>query len=279
MLSFSETLERWLADPDFLADGAVRADRLAALRDAMAAAPVDPAVLDALAEAIEGTWGGDTTMIRLRSSSNAEDGLEFSGAGLYDSFSACLADDRDGDDEGPSACDPDKDSEHTVEDALRAVWASLWYVGAYEERDWYGIDQGEVAMAVLAVTQSEEERANMVAFTGNPTRDDPAWLIEAQVGDLDVVASDPGVWPETDLLTVEEGEVTEIERAGTSSETDQVLTDSQLSDLGSALWDVDVAFPNDYGTPASGTLMWDTEWKVLGDGRLIVKQIRPFLRD
>ena len=30
--------------------------------------------------------------------------------------------------------------------------------------------------------------------------------------------------------------------------------------------------------PATADVLLDTEWKVLADGRLIVKQVRPFLR-
>src|SRR5205085_1451619 len=43
-----------------------------------------------------------TIKIRFRSSTNVEDSENFTGAGLYDSYSGCLADDRDGDTTGPS---------------------------------------------------------------------------------------------------------------------------------------------------------------------------------
>ncbi|MFN7145424.1 MAG: PEP/pyruvate-binding domain-containing protein, partial [Myxococcota bacterium] len=278
VLTFAETLDRWLADATFVSDGSVRAARLDALRAAMEAAPVDPAHLTLLEEAILATWGDDTTMVRLRSSSNAEDGLAFSGAGLYDSASACLADEIDADAAGPSRCDPGKDRERTLSDALRTVWASLWEVGAYEERAWYGIDQRAVAMAVLVNDQAEDEQANIVAFTGNPVADDPRWLVEAQLGDLDVVAAEPGVWPEQVLLTLDDGAVTAIDRVSASSEAPEVLTDAQLGEFGALLWDIDGTFPIDATAPA-GTVMLDTECKVLEDGRLVVKQVRPFLRE
>ncbi len=277
--TFAATLTDWFADDRFLTDGSVRAERLAALRAGMAGAPVDPAVLAALADAIRATYGSDTTMVRLRSSSNTEDGLAFSGAGLYDSVSACLADELDGDDAGPSLCDPDKDEERTVSDALRGVWASLWNVGAWEERAWYGIDPAQVAMAILVVTQSDDEQANSVGFTGNPTAPDDRWLVESQLGDLDVVSAEPGVWPEQVLLTLAGGEVTTIDRVSGSSETHEVMTDAELGALGALLWEVDSVFPIDEAAPPGATLMLDTECKILEDGRLIIKQVRPFLRD
>jgi pyruvate,water dikinase len=275
--TFADTLDAWIVDPTFLADGGVRAERLAGLRAAMVAAPVDPAVIDALEIALLDTYGDDTTMVRLRSSSNAEDGVVFSGAGLYESASACLADERSGETTGDSLCDPDKKPK-LLSDALRTVWASLWGTGAWEERAWYGVDQARVGMAVLVNTQTEDELANIVGFTGHPSVDDPRWLVEAQLGDLDVVSAEPGVWPEQLLLTLDDGVVTTVEHVSTSSEAERVLSDAQIEAVGELLWEIDLAFPSD-DVPASGTLMWDTEMKFLADGRLIVKQVRPFVRD
>ncbi|MDP2306152.1 MAG: PEP/pyruvate-binding domain-containing protein [Pseudomonadota bacterium] len=278
-LTFQATLDRWLVDATFTSDAAFRAERLAELRAAMLEAPVDPAQLVTLAAVIQDTWGDDLTMVRLRSSSNAEDGLSFSGAGLYESVSACLADETDADTQGPSLCDADKDNERTVSDALRGVWASVWLSGAYEERDWYGIDHRLVSMAILVNTQSEDEQANIVGFTGHPTLEDPRWLVESQLGDLDVVSAEPGVWPEQVLLTLVGGAVTSIDRVTQSSEAAEVLSDSQLEALGVLLWDVAAVFPVDDEVPDGGTLLLDTECKVLDDGRLVIKQVRPYLRD
>lgn len=279
-LSFADTLVRWHADAEFTGNAAVRSRRLAALRAAMLAAPVDEADLAAVAEAVRATWGGSDVMVRLRSSSNAEDGVVFSGAGLYESVSACVADDEDDDDVGPSVCDDDKDDEKPLADALRRVWASLWGDGAWEERDWYGVDPLAVSMAVLVNDQSEDEQANVVAFTGNPTAADPRWLVEAQAGDLDVVAAEPGVTPEQLLLTMAGGEVVAVERVTPSSEVPdgaEVLDDARAAEVGALLAEVDAVMPYD-GDEGAGTRMWDTEQKVLEDGRLVIKQVRPFLR-
>ncbi len=270
-LSFADTLALWHEDPEFLADAAVRSERLASLHAAMLAAdvPTLPSIEAAIGEVFPAT-----TMVRVRSSSNAEDGLAFSGAGLYDSASACLADASSG---GDSACDNHKDA-RPLADAVRTVWASLWNAGAWEERAWYGVDQSRVAMALLVNTQSEDEEANIVAFTGNALADDTRWLVESQAGDLDVVSADPGVTPERVLLSMDGGEVAEIDRVADSSEVEEVLSDAQLEAVGALLFDVDSVMPYD-GEPATGTFMWDTEQKVLADGRLIIKQVRPYQRE
>ncbi len=277
--SFAETLDAWNADATFLSDPALRRERLLALQDAMRTAEVDPDLVEAVTSRIVETWGSDEVMVRFRSSSNAEDALGFSGAGLYESESACAADETDGDSRGPSRCDPDKDDERTVSDALRTVWASLWNPEAWEERDWYGIDQDRVAMGILVNDRAEDEQASAVAFSGNPGAEgDDRYLVNAQAGEVSVVSTDPGVWPESELLTVEDGAVVDITRVATSSEADEVLSDAELAELGGLLWAVAAAFPVDETVPEGRDLLWDTEWKVLSDGRLVIKQIRPYLR-
>jgi hypothetical protein len=279
MHSFQETLEAWHADATFLADADVRRDRLDAIREAMGDATVDPALLDAVGDRIVDVFGNATTMVRFRSSSNAEDSIGFTGAGLYESESVCVADNRDLDDEGPSLCDPEKPDEETVEDGLKDVWKSLWNMRAWEERDWYGIDHLSVAMGVLCDTRTADEQANIVAFSGNiASPDDDRYLVDAQEGELDVVSTEPGVYPETDLLTIEDGVVTDIERVAQSTEIDEVLTDAELSELGAVFYDIAQVFPQDGEVPADQDLLWDTEWKFDADGQLIIKQIRPYLR-
>ena len=144
-----------------------------------------------------GTAKDATLTVRFRSSSNAEDGALFNGAGIYDSFSGCLADDLDDDSLGPSLCDADESRERGVCRALTKVWASLWNPKAYAERDFYGIDQSRAVMAVLVNERSEGELANMVAFSGNPlVRRDTRYLVNSQTGELPVVSPAPGMWPE-----------------------------------------------------------------------------------
>lgn len=279
--TFAETIEVWHQDPVFLADAAVRRQRLDALRSAMEAAPVDPALLVEVGAAVQATWGNTTTTVRFRSSSNAEDALAFSGAGLYDSASGCVADDLDADAVGPSRCDPDRADERTVEDALREVWASLWTTRAWEERDWYGIDGRSVTMGVLANTRTEGERANLVAFTGDPRSQDDRTRIDAQAGEIEVVSADPDVVPESLFVEVADGEVVDVQWLTWSSEVPfgtPVLTDAEVATVATSLWAVAQWFPVDEPVPDGHSVLWDTEWKVEADGRVIIKQIRPYLR-
>jgi hypothetical protein len=282
VLSFATTIDRLLADPQFRSDPLLRSKRLAALHEAMRDGACDPQLLADLGDQLLATFGADTVMARFRSSSNAEDALGFSGAGLYESTNACLADDLDADDDGPSRCDKAEPDERTMCRALKKVWASLWLTRAFEEREWYGMDHADAAMGVLVDLRSGDELANMVAFTGDPNiAGDHRYLVNAQKGELEVVSPTPGTWPEKTRLTLVDGEVSEIDRVRGSSELPeggQVLTDDQLRELGALLWQIDDVFPIDDEPPPDSALLLDTEWKVRPDKTLFIKQVRPYLR-
>lgn len=153
-----------------------RADTLGAVREAILTHPVAPPLLRELRDAIATNFGG--LRVRLRSSSNAEDLPGFNGAGLYSSVSAELD-------------DPDR----SVEDGLRAVWASLWSERAYAERQLSRIDHAGVAMGVLVHEAFRTERANGVGVSRNvldPVRSDMMYL-NTQAGEASVTNPAPGV--------------------------------------------------------------------------------------
>ena len=97
-----------------------------------------------------------------------------------------------------------------------------------------------------------------------------------------MVSSEPGVYPEKNLLTIDGGAVTNIERARMSTELpagQYVLADARLGELGAVFFAIDQTYPVDTTAPAGTRILLDTEWKVLEDGRLIIKQVRPFAVD
>ena len=107
----------------------------------------------------------NTRNIRFRSSTNVEDSEQFTGAGLYDSYSGCLLDDLDDDNNGPSQCDPSENNERGVFRAIKRVYASFYNDNAFIERLRHGIDEKTVGMAILAhhSTPDDTELANGVA--------------------------------------------------------------------------------------------------------------------
>ena len=141
---------------------------LAAIRNLIEKSNVaqfDPEIKSAVIDAIE-TFGFDPGVkIRFRSSTNVEDSELFTGAGLYDSYSGCLADDLDQDDAGPCACDVSDNAERGVFQAIRKVFASFYNDNAFLERLKHGVNETDAGMALLAHQSfpDEIELANGVA--------------------------------------------------------------------------------------------------------------------
>lgn len=145
---------------------AVLRPRLEALRKAFTLeARFGPSERTAVLEALAAAGFSPSRKLRFRSSTNVEDGEEFTGAGLYDSYSGCPADDLDADAAGPCGCDPGEPDERGVFRAIQKVYASFYNENAFLERWRRGVNESEVGMAVLVHPSfpDEIEMANGVA--------------------------------------------------------------------------------------------------------------------
>ena len=284
LVTYNEYLNELFAAPQFQNECDSRFDQLTAFREfARDHGEVDPQLISELVDRIREVFPDLDTMVRFRSSSNMEDSLEFNGAGLYESTSVCALDQIDPDDSGPSRCDHDQPSERRITRALKKVWTSLWTFRAFEERAFFDINQERAAMGLLVSRRFKNERANGVAFTGNPSNPlDRRFLVAVQVGENSVVSPDPGVLAERDLIEVsEDGQVLEIVRPITGSTLlppgEWVLSDDELRELGRLLWHINQNFPTDPGEHSRDDVLLDIEFKFEEDGNLAVKQVRPFL--
>ena len=162
----AERLSKYTTYPP--ADLGALANDLAVLRSVFQDAQFtrfSPALESAVLGALQ-TFGFDpNNKIRFRSSTNVEDSEQFTGAGLYDSYSGCLADDLDSDTSGPCACDATEGKERGVFRAIRKVFASFYNDNAFLERLKHGVHEAEVGMALLVHHSfpDEIELANGVA--------------------------------------------------------------------------------------------------------------------
>jgi len=130
--------------PQYVLDAA-----LEDIRDVIEKTEFSPALKTVVIDALSGPEWTELAKIRFRSSTNVEDSDSFTGAGLYDSKSGCLADDLDDDEDGPSLCDSESTKEKGVFRALRKVWASFYNTNAYLARVRLQVPENEAGMAVL----------------------------------------------------------------------------------------------------------------------------------
>ncbi|MBI4600527.1 MAG: hypothetical protein HY721_01065 [Planctomycetes bacterium] len=282
-VSLARYIEELLQDPDFRGDSRTRFVELEKLRELFEDGTVDPQVVSKIDQRIVEVFGSAEGKVRFRSSSNAEHILEFNGAGLYESSSACAADDLDVGTGGPSRCDLQEPRERGVARALKRVWGSLWSYRGFEEREYYSIPHAAVGMGIL-VSESfgDDELANAVAFTGNPAKiGDPTYLVNCQAGDVEVVKPPPGVESEQDLLDVDaEGNVTRIRRVRRSNQVPAgqvVLSDDQLKEVGKVMHDLHVGFPFDLKGYPPERVLRDIEFKVDAESKIRFKDIRLFV--
>ncbi len=247
------------ADPGW-AEPERRAALLEELQDEIKAAPLDPSTLAEIMAIIDADFG--RAKMRFRSSTNAEDLGNFTGAGLYESKSG---------EWDPAGVD--------IEDAIKKVWASVWGPRAWEEREYWGIDHTQVGMAMLSNPTYDDEDANGVAVTGNvydTSGLEPAFYINAQVGEVSVVAPPPGVQSDQIIYyyTLPGQPVVYIAHSSLVGEGDSVLQPGELYQLGGALDTIHKYFYEVYGA-SGGWYAMDTEFKLV-DGQIEIKQARPY---
>ncbi len=241
-----------------------------------------PEVQDAVVEALQGFGFNPNSNIRFRSSTNVEDSEQFTGAGLYESYSGCLADELDGDDAGPCACDSSEGSERGVFRAIRKVFASFYNDNAFLERLKHGINEVDVGMALLVHHSfpDEVELANGVATLEKV--ESLGWNvnISCQLGAVsitnppedaipEVVRIDAGFWGVMPWL-IQSSSLVPL-RQGTVMEWEKDYID---------LYELLLKAAEQYSQlTEKEELLLDCEFKKVGpDGKLIIKQIREIPR-
>jgi len=229
------------------------------------------------------TNGGFTLgeKIRFRSSTNVEDSEEFTGAGLYDSYSGCLLDDLDGDASGPSHCDPAENNERGVFRAIQRVYASFYNENAFLERLRRQVDETEVGMAVLVHHSypDADELANGVATLTWRSSFGSIYVdgtLVTQLGAESVTNPDSTARPE----------VVEFFRSGNFTSLTRRETSSRVPLGGYVMnWEADyqalvtllATVANGYRefVPQKPEFQLDFEYKRVRPGVLEIKQVRP----
>jgi hypothetical protein len=251
-------LQQMLAEPRFQADYLYRKQQLEKLQDSIVAVSINPALIAMVTSRLAEIPA--FTQWRFRSSTNSEDIKGFNGAGLYDSYTGIPG-------------DPGK----SVEKAIKRVWASLWNIGAYEEREYFRIDAKTVAMAVLVHRSFPSEEANGVVITKNMYNDlNPGFTINVQQGETSITNPEGGYLSD-EIIWYTYGDVIEYishsNLPGMEGRT--VLSDSEIRQLAMYCKSIQSHFCNVY----AGCFPVDIEFKIQitnGQRTLYIKQARLY---
>jgi hypothetical protein len=224
----------------------------------------------------------NTRRIRFRSSTNVEDAQNFIGAGLYDSYSGCLADDLDEDTTGPSICEPDEEDERGVFRAIQRVYASFFNENAFIERLRLSVNESHVGMGVLAHYSfpDEIEMANGVAtvtVTRGGTNVSLRASLNTQVGANSVTNPDGTSQPEVVIASrfLFGGTSLSLERRSSLVPLGAYVMNWQADY--EALMELLYAVSRGYAEMYTNTSRFNLDFefkKVQPDGRLELKQVR-----
>ncbi len=257
--SLWDHVTRLLADEQFLGDTEVRDASLAAVRHHITHLEVDSSLAQTLDDRVAALFG--SVGVRIRSSTNAEDLSNFTGAGLYDSVTAYAS--------GAQA----------ASSRIRQVWASVWNWRAFEERAYWNIDHLAVRMGCAVHEAFGDEAANGVLITQNIADPTVAGMyVNVQLGEVSVTNPSGGALPEVmSIIPSPQGgiQVTRQRLSNLSPQT-PILSDAEVTALFLAASAVQRHFAPLYGVHEN-VLALDLEFKLTAEDRsLVIKQARPY---
>ncbi len=254
-----------MQDATFQSDPVQREKMLKAFRKKIEKAPVPDALAQKFAAVhadLKATYG-DEQPFRCRSSTNNEDLEGFNGAGLYESKTH-------------------RPDEGDLENTIKEVWAGLWTFRAFEEREFWRIDHMTAAMGVAIHPNFDLERSNGVAVTKNIY--DPNWegfYVNVQVGEDLVTNPEGGAVPEEFLISAigpnREWETQFIRRSNLTENGETVMSDEHMTQLREAMRKIQSHFKQVYRQQGNDSFAMDIEFKVDAQGKLVIKQARPWV--
>lgn len=256
---FFEEIEEMLADEEFQNDLMTRIYRLATLRADIKDADMPQWMLDEL-EAMHESFP-EGTSVRCRSSTNNEDLPGFSGAGLYDSKTQ-------------------HPHEGHISKSIKQVYASMWNFRAFDERDFYRVNQFKASMGVLCHPNYQDEKANGVGVSIDPIyQTQNTFYLNTQVGEELITNPNAMSIPEELLLdrtpTTEDGYIV-LRYSNLLDEDELIMTEQDLNDLRDYLITIHDEFAILYDAVGSEGFAMDIEYKITSEDQLIIKQARPW---
>ena len=257
---FYVEVEALLRDSEFQNDYDAREAGLKKLRERIEEGEMPTWMMDVVSE-LQNTFP-EGTSLRCRSSTNNEDLPGFSGAGLYDSYTH-------------------HPNEGHLSKSIKQVFASLWNFRAFEAREFFRIDHFVTAMGVLVHPNFADELANGVAVTDDVVYQTIGnYYLNTQVGE-DLVTNPEGQSvPEEILLDWWDGSnYRVVTNSNQTTDNKRILTREYLLELSRYLAAIHNKFGQLYGPAGrAANFAMEIEFKITSDGKLSIKQARPWVR-
>ncbi len=260
---FDKMVDEFLDDNDFVHNPRSRRKKLEDFRARIQNGKFDAKLKAEIARKWKTELAGQGVFVR--SSSNAEDLPNFSGAGLYDTVKNVK-------------------TEKKLIEAVKTVWASLWNFEAYEARVRNYVDQHTVYMSALIQVGVNMDSGG-VMFTKDPFDSDNknAVYISAVWGHNDPITANKFI-PEqvlfnpksnaVQVLTLtQQDTVLKFDESGDLAESSEtvkrrVLNDKNVREL--------VKTANNIKRVFGGKKEQDIEWGIM-NGKIYIVQARPYI--
>lgn len=258
--NFFDEIAIIMQQPDFIADRDIRDVKLEEFREKIENASMPAWIMNDLANMHKSFPVG--TSVRCRSSTNNEDLPGFSGAGLYESKTQ----------------HPD---EGHISKSIKQVYASLWNLRAFEERDFYRINHFYTSMGVLCHPNFSGELVNGVGVSADPVYStENTFYLNSQLGSELITNPGSESIPEELLLNrnpVTQDDYSVIQYSSLLPDDSLLMTQDQLNTLRYYLAVINDEFAKLYNAEHNTSFAMDIEYKVALNGQLIVKQARPWV--
>ena len=254
--NFFEEIDSMINNPSFKSDRNIRNDILKSLRKKIKKAEMPDWMMNQLSDMH--LLFPQNTPVRCRSSSNNEDLAGFNGAGLYDSKTQ----------------HPD---EGHISKSIKQVYASLWNLRAFEERDFYRVNHFVTSMGVLCHPNYSNEKSNSVAISSDPVyNSDNTFYLNSQLGADLITNPDNNSIPEEILLDKESGYIV-IEHSSFLPNDTTIMSEAHLDQLRKFLSVIHNEFEILYDAENNNSFSMDIECKITSNNQLIIKQARPWV--
>lgn len=232
------------------------------VRNLFKSAQIDPAFFQELRAVLQNHFpsqsAGTEVRLKIRSSSNVEDGAEFNGAGLYESEGICLTN-----------CKKDDFAKGLIK-----VWSSLYTTRGYWARLQFGVDESLVGMGLVVHAPYKNEIANGVirfkyAKNYNNELESRAEILTVPGEELSVTNADQGGLNEKVQMT--ENKIDSLRPFKDAPEGRMLMETKNYTTLVELMKKLYVQRPN----PAVEEI--EAEWKLInetGVDQIHIKQVR-----